>query len=99
MEYDILKPTVTFFEEHSWVADLDSRINFNYVALNDELQEFFLKMEPLPIKESILVGDEIYSLHNGYYFLEESGRKDGCAFTLIVLDTLNKKGYFVISII
>lgn len=56
-------------------------------------------MEPLPIKESILVGDEIYSLHNGYYFLEESGRKDGCAFTLIVLDTLNKKGYFVISII
>jgi hypothetical protein len=99
MEYDILKPTVTFFEEHSWVADLDSRINFDYAASNDELQEFFLKMEPLPIKESILVGDEIYSLHNGYYFLEESGRKDGCAFTLIVLDTLNKKGYFVISII
>ena len=99
LEYDILKPTVTFFEEHSWVADLDSRINFDYAASNDELQEFFLKMEPLPIKESILVGDEIYSLHNGYYFLEESGRKDGCAFTLIVLDTLNKKGYFVISII
>jgi hypothetical protein len=94
-----LKPTVTFFEEHAWVADLDSRINFDYAALKDELQEFFLKMEPLPIKESILVGDEIYSLHNGYYFLEESGRKDGCAFTLIVLDTLNKKGYFVISII
>lgn len=99
MEYDILKPTVTFFEEHSWVADLDSRINFDYAASNDELQEFFLKMEPLPIKESIVVGHEIYSLHNGYYFLEESGRKDGCDFTLIVLDTLNKKGYFVISII
>lgn len=95
IEYDILKPTITFFEEHSMIMDLDSRINFDYAASNDELQEFFLKMKPLPIKESILVGEKIRSLKHGCYLLEESGRND---FNLIVLDTLNKKGYFVISI-
>lgn len=77
------------------IMDLDSRINFDYAASNGELQEFFLKMKPLPIKESILVGEKIRSLKHGCYLLEESGSN---YFNLIVLDTLNKKGYFEISI-
>ena len=96
LDYNILKPTVTYFNERACFTDLDSEIRFEYETSNDLLQPFFPLMKPLPVKESVLIGDYWDHIESGYYFIEQTeGRED---FELLLIDTLNKQGVLFISI-
>lgn len=95
LDYRIIKPNVTYFRDSGCLTDLDCKVEFDYDDTNNQFQPYFNQMQRLPIKESIISGDYWLKLESGYYLLEQ----DGHDFTLILFDTLNKKGLLHISII
>lgn len=45
LDYNLLKPDVTFFRDDGYVNDLYTKILFNYEASNDQLHVIFSKMK------------------------------------------------------
>ncbi|WP_418450754.1 hypothetical protein [Alistipes sp.] len=94
IDYDILKPKVTYFKDLAGITDMDCEIFFDYTATNNELRPYLSKMNSLPITEGIPLSEAMRELNRGCYILDFEGDD----FTLIAFDTLERKGFLYMLI-
>ena len=93
IEYDILKPSITYHNaQWNMNGDGERIIKFDFPTDLSKISKYFSKMKKSPVSElNMLFPATEYS--SGYYIY--NGYKDN-SFDIVILDTLNNKGVFLI---